>query len=73
MRNRYPIKLGKQMWGGFSDGRLDLQLVDDKFGGKNERHVPALFTSRKAALDQYDDVRKVGLTEFVSKPGRRSR
>ena len=46
-------------WGGFTEGRLHLESMDDHFGGRNERHVPALFLTRKEARKQFEDVRKV--------------
>lgn len=41
-------------------------MWDDKFGGKHERRSPAIFTSLKAAREQYNDVRKVDLCEVIS-------
>lgn len=46
-------------WGGFSGGRIDIHLMDDGWGGKNMRRVPAIFTSYKEARRQYQDVRRI--------------
>lgn len=64
----------RTMWGGFCGGSLDMRWMDDRWGGRNERAAPALFTSRKAARVQYEDVRKVDLTELLNTgPRRRKR
>ncbi len=49
-------------WAGFSAGTLALREMDDLWGGSNHRVVPALFTSRRAARLQYEDVRRVRVT-----------
>lgn len=48
-----------RLWGGFIEGKLDIQWIDDGFGGENRRWVPALFLTNKEARQQYEDVRKV--------------
>lgn len=55
------------MWGGFTEGKLDSPLVDDFWGGHNERQVPALFPTRKAATLRYEDVRRVKIIEYRRK------
>lgn len=51
--------VGKTLWGGFVDERLHFDEIDDGFGGSNKRLSPALFLTKKEALKQYQDVRKV--------------
>jgi hypothetical protein len=46
-------------WGGFVDDKLNIRKVNDGFGGENFRSCPAVFTSRKEARRQYNDVRKL--------------
>jgi hypothetical protein len=52
----------RSFWGGFCDDRLDLRRVNSGFGGiQSDGWVtwPAIFTSKKAARQQYEDVRKI--------------
>lgn len=52
----------KKFWGGFVDGRLDLTSMDTGFGGFGSdgfRLMPAIFVSKTAAREQYQDVREV--------------
>lgn len=58
----------RELWGGFAEGKLDMRRMNDGFGGTNFRHAPALFTSRQDARQQYEDVRRIGLTELLSDP-----
>lgn len=60
----------KQMWGGFCDGKLDMREIDDYWGGSNIRISPALFTSRKKAMAQYKDVRRIELKPAPNKNNR---
>jgi hypothetical protein len=53
----------KRWWGGFLDGKLAMCVVDDGWGGHNERWAPAIFSSRKAARQQYRDVRRIVVKE----------
>lgn len=59
----------KIMWGGFIADKLDIREIDDGWGGwgQQRRRAPALFTNRKAAREQYQDVRKVDLTELLTR------
>jgi hypothetical protein len=53
-------------WGGFSEGHLHVDYVNDGWGGFDAEHLslrPALFRTRKEAREQYCDVRKVIVTE----------
>lgn len=55
-----------RMWGGFCDGKLDIRDMDTGWGGFGSgdgmRKIPAIFTSRKAARREYEDVRPVIIT-----------
>lgn len=51
------------VWGGFVNGRLAWQTVDDGWGGAHQRRIPALFKHRVDARAQYQDVRKVTIME----------
>ncbi len=55
----------KKYWGGFIDGKLDIREVDTGWGGFGScvemRRMPAIFTSRKAAREEYEDVRPIQL------------
>lgn len=61
------------LYGGFVDGKLDWNELDDGFGGTNWRKVPALFRTRQEARCQYEDVRRVKIEVEKPKKGRRSR
>jgi hypothetical protein len=54
----------QKLWGGFIDGKLDVRWVDTGFGGYGStgfRWMPVLFTSYRAAKEQYEDVRRVDI------------
>lgn len=55
-----------RLWGGFCDGRLDVREMDTGWGGFGSgdgmRRIPAIFTSMKAARQEYEDVRPISLT-----------
>lgn len=53
-------KLPKTLWGGFIDGRLDLDFYQNVGSGKK---YGILYSSRRAAKECYDDVRKVEVKE----------
>jgi hypothetical protein len=57
----------KKLWGGFSDGKLDIREMDTGWGGFGSgdgmRRIPAIFTSRKAAREEYQDVRPIEIKE----------
>lgn len=57
IRRRY----GPRLWGGFCGGRLDIREMDTGWGGFGSgdgmRRIPAIFTSLKAARQEYEDVR----------------
>jgi hypothetical protein len=57
----------KKWWGGFSSGKLDMHNVDDGWGGHNERLAPAIFPNRKAARQQYQDVRRIEVSFTAGK------
>ena len=63
----------RQAWGGFFAGRLAIILIDDYWGGGNERRCPAIFTNKKEAKRQFRDVRPVGITELLPVPRRKPR
>lgn len=58
-------RASRQLWGGYVDNRLDIREVDTGWGGFGSgdgmRRMPAIFTSRKAAREEYMDVRPVKL------------
>lgn len=66
--------MGK-MWGGFTDNKLDFRIVDDGWGGWGQRRrtMPALFTNRREARRQYEDVRRIELEEVMYMPRRKRR
>lgn len=55
--------MSKKLWGGFVGNKLHYRVVDTGFGGfgsrDGKRMMPAIFTSRKAAREEYEDVRHV--------------
>jgi len=55
-----------QLWGGFVDGKLDITTMDTGFGGFGSgdgiRKIAAIFWSKKAAREEYQDVRPINLT-----------
>jgi hypothetical protein len=57
------MKLPKRLWGGFCDNKLDIREMDTGFGGFGSgdgmRRLPAIFTSRKEARKEYEDVRPI--------------
>lgn len=58
-----------RMWGGYSEGKLDLIDVDTGWGGFGTgsfARMPAIFSSRKAARERYQDVRPVELPKTRS-------
>lgn len=60
-----------QFWAGMSDGKIAREIVADGFGSpSHERRIPALFTTKAQALEQYQDVRKVEV-RIISKPKRK--
>lgn len=50
-----------KVYGGFVDGKLDWRDVDD--GLTIWRQTPAVFKRRQEALVQYEDVRRIEITE----------
>lgn len=54
-------------WAGFCDGNLHFTMCDDQWGGKNIRLMPSIFKSKKAAQEQYQDVRRVEIREVRRK------
>lgn len=56
-----------KLWGGFTDGKIGLTLVDDFFDGKNLRDTPAIFLTRTEARKQYKDVRQVEIHEVKAR------
>ncbi len=53
--------VGRALYAGFTNGKLDWLEIDDGFGGTNWRKAPAIFKGREACRVQYQDVRKVEL------------
>lgn len=52
------------VWGGFTDGKLCWMPMDDRWGGVTRMtHKPALFSTRREAREQFEDVRKVVICE----------
>lgn len=49
----------RRFWAGFIDGSIDTRLIDDQFGGYNLRKSPVIFTNRREAREQYQDIRPV--------------
>ena len=60
-RSTRRTKKRRLMWGGFSDGTLHTWLAPWDDG--TYRRV-AVFTTRKDALCQYEDVRRIEIREF---------
>jgi hypothetical protein len=55
----------KTFWGGFVEGNLDKLAVDTGWGGYGNGELtlmPAIFATRKAAREKYQDVRRVDVT-----------
>lgn len=55
--------MSKYYWGGFCDGKLHHTLMNDGFGGSNVRLVPSIFLTKRHASEQYEDVRKIQITD----------
>lgn len=55
----------RKMWGGFANGRLCIDDIDDGFGGLGNglRKSPAIFPSRRVARERFQDVRRVEICE----------
>lgn len=71
----WPLRLPRSkadLWAGFQAGQLDYQHVDDGWGGSNHRWAPALFRNRNDARRQYQDVRKVRVTELPARKASRT-
>lgn len=53
-----------KMWGGFVDGKLFKQCVHrfPQPGAQYEQWSPSIFYTRKAAREQFEDVRRVTVT-----------
>lgn len=63
-REDAPVKRRKarKLWGGFTEGKLDMIVVDTGWGGfgtGSNAGMPAVFQSRAEALARYEDVRAV--------------
>lgn len=56
--------MSKTFWAGFSDGKICLSDIDDGWGGfvGPHRKSPMIFSSKKAARKQFQDVRKIKIT-----------
>lgn len=56
-------KVTLRLWGGFCGGKLDIREMDTGWGGFGSgdgmRKMPAIFTSRKVARQEYEDVRPI--------------
>lgn len=52
-------------WGGFSEGKLHVRLVDSGFGGwgNSFRLQPAIFKTKAEARLEYEDVRPIEIKE----------
>lgn len=57
--------MAKKYWGGFCDGELDIREMDTGFcgfgNGEGMCRMPAIFTSRKEARREYEDVRPIDI------------
>ena len=53
----------RSFWAGFVCGQIGQQVIDDGWGGSHKRIAPAIFYSRRAARQQYEDVRKVNISD----------
>lgn len=62
----------KQLWAGFCDDSVDMRSMDTGFGGFGSgdgvRLIPAIFSSRKAAREQYEDIRRIEIRELGPTP-----
>jgi hypothetical protein len=58
----------RKVWGGFVDHRLHYRMVDTGFGGWGGRATMtlAIFTSRRDAKREYQDVRPIEVSELVN-------
>lgn len=59
-----------KLWGGYVGGKLDIRAMDTGFGGfgrDGKRFVAAIFTTKKAAREQYQDVRPVEIQDQATK------
>lgn len=60
-----------KLWAGFTEGKLDLRDMDTGWGGFGSgdgmRVIPAIFTTKKAARQEYEDVRPVKIMEVRAK------
>lgn len=54
-----------RLWAGFCGGKIDIREIDTGWGGfgsgEGLRKMPAIFTSRKAARQEYQDVRPISV------------
>lgn len=60
-------KFRRIAWGGFVDGKLHAVLIDSGFGGFGQQKHPALavFLTRTEARKQYQDVRKIEISDAM--------
>jgi hypothetical protein len=64
MKKPKPIEAW-EAWGGFSDGKLDVNRVDTGWGGYGKGdmvEVVAIFATRREARKKYEDVRRVRIS-----------
>jgi hypothetical protein len=57
-------------WAGFMDGKIDTRDMDtgfSGFGNTGMRIIPAIFTSKTSASEQYEDVREIEIKEIPRK------
>jgi hypothetical protein len=50
-------------WGGFVNDRLGVRKVDDYWGGSNVRDAFAIFRTKAEAREQYEDVRRIVISQ----------
>lgn len=55
----------KYMWAGFVNGKILMETCNDYWKGENIRPMPMLFRTKKEAMEQFVDVRKIKISEVV--------
>lgn len=63
---RRMCSTARTFWAGFSGGKLFIDTIDDAWTNRHHRKSPFLFTTRKQAREQFQDVRRVRVSEVKS-------